>query len=290
MRATAELLGDLYGMDISLGSIAASSARLSEALEPVAASIQAAVQCQPYVWVDETSWREGAARGWLWVAVSPLATCFRIDRSRSQAALQQLIGAGYRGLVHSDRASAYHVLPEWQRQLCWAHIVRNLQGLVDHQHAESHWAAWMLEQAQVLFTLWHAKQSGFFDQLALQQALIAVRLALHDLLRRGAERPWTKLQALCQDLLRHWDGLWMFSRVEGMEPTNNRAERALRPAVVWRKSCYGTQSASGSRFVERMLSVQATCRQQGRNLFAFLTAAVQAAWAKQPAPLIFSTP
>jgi transposase len=104
-----------------------------------------------------------------------------------------------------------------------------------------------------------------------------VRLALHDLLRHGAASEWAKLQATSQDLLRHWDALWTFSRIAGLEPTNNVAERALRPAVIWRKSCYGTQSALGSRFVERMLSVRATCAQQGRNLFALLTDALYAA-------------
>jgi transposase len=290
MRTTADVLADVCGVAISLGGIAASCERVSAAVASIDVAIQTTVQTQPHLWVDETSWREASQRGWLWVAVSDVATCFRIERSRGQAALSHLIGADYGGVVHSDRASMYHALPDRQRQICWAHIRRNLQGLVDYQHAESIWAQRMLEQAQALFAAWHAYQSGFFDQIALQQALMPVRLALHDLLWRGADRPWPKLQAICQDLLRHWDALWSFSRVEGLEPTNNAAERALRPAVVWRKSCYGTQSASGSRFVERMLSVQATCAQQGRNLFTFLTAAVRAAWAGQPAPSIFCTP
>ena len=114
-----------------------------------------------------------------------------------------------------------------------------------------------------------------------------VLLALHELLQHGTASAWTKLQATCKALLRHWDALWTFSRIAGLEPTNNLAERALRPAVIWRKSCYGTQSELGSRFVERMLSVRATCAQQGRNLFALLTDAVRAAWAGQPAPSLF---
>jgi transposase len=174
--------------------------------------------------------------------------------------------------------------------LCWAHLIRNLQGLIDQQHAESIWAQRLLEWTRDIFTAWQAYRSGLYDQIALQQALLPVRLALHDLLLAGAQRPWTKLQAFCQDLLTHWDGLWTFVRVEGLEPTNNAAEQALRPAVIWRKSCYGTQSGLGSRFVERMLSVRATCAQQGRNLFAFLTDAVRAAWLGQPAPSIFCTP
>jgi transposase len=162
--------------------------------------------------------------------------------------------------------------------------------LIDQQHAESVRAQGMLHLAQTLFAAWRWYRSGIFDQLALQQALIPVRLALHERLEAGQSCGWDKLQAFCRDLLTHWEALWTFSRVEGMEPTNNLAERALRPAVVWRKSCFGTQSALGSRFVERILSVRATCAQQGRNLFAFLTDVVRAAWASQPAPSIFCTP
>jgi transposase len=106
-------------------------------------------------------------------------------------------------------------------------------------------------------------------------------------LRHGAASEWTTLQATCQDLSRHWDALWTFRRMASLEPTNKLAERGLRPAESWRKSCYDTQSALGSRFVERMLSVRATCAQQGRNLLALLTDAVRAAWAGQPAPSIF---
>lgn len=290
MRTTAALLAAVCGVDVSVGSIAASCVRVSAAIAPVDAAIQTHIRCQAYLWIDETGWREGTQRGWLWVAASRQATCFRIDPSRGQAMLSRLIGADYRGIVHSDRASAYHALPDYQRQLCWAHLLRNLQGLIDQQHAESIWAQRMLDQAHRLFALWHAYRSGWFDHIALHQALLPIRLAFHDLLQTGMTRAWSKLQAFCRDLLTHWDALWMFSRVEGLEPTNNTAERALRPAVVWRKSCYGTQSAGGSRFVERMLSVQATCVQQGRNLFAFLTEALRAARAGQSAPAIFGTP
>jgi transposase len=90
-------------------------------------------------------------------------------------------------------------------------------------------------------------------------------------------------------LLTWWDALWTFVTHPGVEPTNNAAERALRPAVIWRKQCFGTQSDAGSRFVEWILSVVTTCRQQGRNVWEVLTAAVRAAWAGQPAPSLLPT-
>ena len=95
---------------------------------------------------------------------------------------------------------------------------------------------------------------------------------------------WPKIATLSTELLAHWDALWTFSRVAGVEPTNTAAERALRPAVLWRKGCFGSRSEAGCRFVERMLSVRATCASQGQALFAFLTQAVHAAWTGAPAP------
>ncbi len=289
-RETAAFLAEVSGITISQGSIVMSCTRLSTALEGVDAAIQSAVQHQAHLHVDETSWREQQQRGWLWVAVSPIATCFRIDARRSRHALQRLIGDTYPGIVHSDRGSAYHAVPNTHRQLCWAHLMRNLQGLVDHGHADSWWAHRMLVQARAVFTAWHAYRCTLFDRPALQQALLPVRLALAELLQHSAMAVWTKLRKFARDLQRHWDALWTFSRVEGVEPTNNVAERALRPAVLWRKQCFGTQSATGSRFVERLLSVRATCAQQGRNLFAFLTEAVMAAWRDRPAPLLVPIP
>ncbi len=148
----------------------------------------------------------------------------------------------------------------------------------------------MLEETHTLFAAWQAYQNGFFDRVALQMAVLPVRVGLQQLLERSATSPWPKRSRFARDVTRHWDALWWFSRVEGVEPTNNGAERALRPAVLWRKSCFGTQSAGGSHFVERMLSVVATCRQQGHNLFAFLTEAVHAAWTGQPAPVLVPAP
>ncbi len=289
-RETVAFLAEVTGVDVSTGRIMRSCARVSAAVAPVDVAIQGAVAHQPILHVDETGWHEGGQRGWLWVAVSPAATCFRIDRSRSRHALRRLIGEAYGGLVHADRGSAYTALPTQQRQVCWAHLVRNLQGLVDQGHAESRWAQHMLVEARALFAAWHAYQGGFFDQVALQMALIPVRVALADLLAIRAIAPWSKLRKLARELGRSWDALWWFSRVAGVEPTNSVAERALRPAVLWRKGCFGTQSALGSRFVERILSVGATCRQQGRNLLTFLTQSVGAAWAGQPAPSLLPAP
>src|SRR6266508_2470139 len=264
--------------------------RVSEALAPVDAAIQQAVQMQPHVNVDETSWPSETRTGWLWVAVSAVAVCFRICTGRGQDQLRALLGASYRGIVSSDRLSAYKLLPNGQRQLCWSHLIRNLLGVQERYADESGWAQRMLNQSDALFFAWHAYKAGWYDQVALQQALIPVRLAMQELLRAGVDSPYLKIAGLSRELLAQWEALWTFSRVEGVEPTNNAAERALRPAVLWRKGCFGSRSAEGCRFVERLLSVRATCAQQERPLFAFVTAAVRAAWAGQEAPTLIPAP
>lgn len=285
-----EFLADVCGLPIASASIVRGCERVSAALDPIDTAIQKAIQTQPHVNVDETSWPSETRKGWLWVAVSAVAVCFRICTGRGQNELRALLGDSYRGIVSSDRLSAYKLLPNEQRQLCWSHLVRNLLGLQERYDDESGWAQQMLEQTEHLFFAWHAYKDGWYDQVALQQALLAVRLAMQERLRAGVSSPHPQIAGLSRELLSQWEALWTFSRVEGVEPTNNAAERALRPAVLWRKGCFGSRSADGCRFVERLLSVRATCVQQERALFAFVTTAVQAAWANQPAPPLVSSP
>lgn len=285
-REVAGVLDDVFGLSISLGSVARGCARVSAALEPIDAAIQGSVQQAEVVNVDETSWKEQGKRCWLWTATTAVATAFRIAPGRGQVWLKSLLGDDFDGIVGSDRMKAYNVLPDGQRQLCWAHLVRNLRALAEYGHPDSGWAQRALVEVDALFVAWDGFRDGSSDRAGLQAALIPVQTALREVLEEGQTIPWHRVVGLSKELLSHWEALWTFVSVPGVEPTNNAAERALRPAVLWRKGCFGTQSAQGSRFVERMLSVTMTCRQQGRDLFAFLVDAVSAAWAGQPAPVL----
>ena len=285
-----EFFGDVCQLPLGSASIVRGCERVSAALAPIDAAIHEAVQMQPHVNVDETSWPTETRKGWLWVAVSAVAVCFRICSGRGQEELRALLGAFYRGIVTSDRLSAYKLLPNGQRQLCWAHLIRNLLGLQERYADESGWAEQMLRQSEALFFAWHAYKDGWYDQVALQQALLPIRLAMQQLLRAGMDSRYSKIASLSRELLAQWEALWTFSQVEGVEPTNNAAERALRPAVLWRKGSFGSRSAEGCRFVERLLSVRATCQQQERAMFAYLTAAVAAAWAGCQAPTLIGAP
>ena len=286
----ADLLADVFYLPLSSASIVTSCERVSEALAPVDRAIQAVVQAAPHLNADETTWPTQTRKGWLWVAVCALATCFRIHRSRSGPALRHLLGDAYRGIVGSDRWAVYKQFPDGQRQICWAHLVRNLVGLMERYAEETRWPQHLLDLVDDMFIAWHLYKEGWLDQVGLQQALIPVRLAMHERVMEGTTSSYPKIAGLSRELMAHWEALFTFSRVEGVEPTNNAAERALRHAVLWRKGCFGSRSEAGCRFAERMLSVHATCAQQNRSLFAFVTEAVQAAWAGSPAPILVTPP
>ncbi len=280
----------MWNLPVSAASIVTGCARTSDALAPVDAAIQAVVQAAPHVNADETSWPTETRKGWLWVAVGAIATCFRIHHRRSGPALRHLLGEAYRGIVGSDRYVVYDAFADQHRQLCWAHLVRNLRGLLDAYADETRWAQHLLELTDDLFLAWNLYTGGWIDQVALQQALIPIRIAMRTQLQDGVASPYPKIVGFSRELLGHWDALWTFSRVEGIEPTNNAAEQAVRHAVLWRKGSFGSRSEAGCRFVERMLSVHATCRQQERSLVAVVTEAIQAHWSHTPPPVLVALP
>jgi transposase len=146
-----------------------------------------------------------------------------------------------------------------------------------------------MELSRVVFRLWHLYREGTIDRRTLQDVMAPIQAAFHELLVRGARR-CDAPEALCQELLAHEEALWTFVREERVEPTNNAAEQALRGAVLWRKSCFGAHSAEGNHFVERILTVSASCRKQQRHLLTFVTEAIAAHWAGRPAPTLLSTP
>ena len=129
---------------------------------------------------------------------------------------------------------------------------------------------------------WVNYRDGTISRAALQRRLAPVRRTVERLLARGIQSGNRSLVGMCRELYEHRTWLWAFVRQPGVEPTNNASERALRHAVIWRKLSFGTQSAGGSRFVETMLTIIETCRQQRRNVFQFVTAAVQAHLAQHP--------
>src|SRR5712692_8149159 len=276
-REVRQLLQELWAVRVSLGAVVREEQAQSAALAPVVEEARAAVQQVAVVNMDETGWRQAKQRAWLWTAGTAPLTVFWIDRARSGAAVEALLGPGFLGVVGSDRWSAYSRFPAERRALCHAHLKRDFQALVDRGGEAEPIGRWGLAEIERLFALWHRFRAGECDRKELRRRLIPLQARLGRLLRRGQESPDRKAAGLCRELTKWWAALWTFARVERVEPTNNRSERMLRPAVLWRKGSFGCDSEAGSRFAERMLTVAATCRQRGRGLLAFLVAAGEAA-------------
>lgn len=284
-RTVPRLLADLFGLPLSLGSVVALQQTGSAALAPVYTAIHTAVQQQDRCNIDETGWKEAGKRRWLWTMVTTVATFFAVLTSRDGPGLRHLLGTTYRGIAASDRHRPYLALTPERHQLCWSHLIRNFQALVDRGGREAVWGTSFLEVSRLVFRLWHLFREGTIERAMLQAAMAPLQQVMHSLLVQGARR-CDAPEAMCQELLTHEAALWTFVREEGVEPTNNAAEQALRGAVLWRKGCFGAQSAEGNRFVERILSVSATCRKQQRHLLTFVTEAIEAYWAGRPAPIL----
>jgi len=285
-RDTQELLGDVLGGELSLGALSALEGRTAEVLAAPYAAVQAAVAAAPAVNADETSWREGNRKAWLWTATTPALSLFRIDPSRSRAAFERLLPPVAPGArtVTSDRYRAYMHLRGDEHQLCWSHLIRDFTALAELKDGGQATGAAALVVADELFDHWHAFRRGEIDRATFQQRLRPPQARLCRLLRRARDSGHWKGAGLARDLLRHWPSLWTFARVEGVEPTNNAAERAVRPGVLWRKGSFGNQGASGRTFAERLLTVAVSLRLQGLSVFAYLQAAVRAGRAGEAAP------
>lgn len=288
-RETQELVAEVFGEVLSLGTFSALEVATATALAEPYEAVQAAVAAAPAVNADETSWREGNQKAWLWLAATPTLALFRIDPSRSRAAFERLLPPVPPGTrtVTSDRHRAYWHLRGDEHQLCWSHLIRDFTALAELADAVGAGiGAGALAAAEELFTHWHAFRSGTIDRRTLQQRLRPVQARLCRLLRRARDSGHWKAAGVARDLLRQWPSLWTFARVAGVEPTNNAAERAVRPAVLWRKQSFGNQGESGRRFVERLLTVVGSLRLQGRHVLDYLEQAVRAARQGEAAPAL----
>jgi transposase len=289
-REVGQLLHDLWAVRVSLGAVVRQEQAQSAALAPIVEKAHAVVQQAAVVNVDETGWRQAQGRAWLWTVVTAHLTVFQIHQRRGGAAIEALLGDRFVGVVGSDRWSAYSRFPAERRALCYAHLKRDFQALVDRGGEAEPIGRWGLAEIERLFAVWHGFRAGEFGREELWRRLIPLQARMGRLLRRGQENPDRKAAALCRELTKWWAALWTFARVEGVEPTNNASERALRPAVLWRKGSFGSASAAGCRFAERLLTVAATCRQQGRPLLDFLVAAGEADLLRTGAPSLLPAP
>jgi transposase len=275
-RGVEEVVATVFGVPVALGTVAAVEQEVSAALAPAHAEAARAVRQAPAKNADETGWKQAGKLCWLWTAVTAGAAFFLIHARRSAAGLTALLGETVDGIVTSDRWGAYGRLEVYRRQVCWAHLVRDFQGLVDRGGPGQALGEELLGFAEDVFHLWYRVRDGTLRRSSLRTYLDGQRPWLRELLRRGAASRCAKAAALCRNLLELEPALWTFVRVEGVEPTNNAAERALRPAVLWRRRSFGCHSEAGCRFVERMLTAVQTLRLQEREVIDYLVEAIAA--------------
>jgi transposase len=282
-RMTQTFCADVFGVPVCAGQVCASEAETAAATDAVVKELRDYVRCRPAN-ADETGWRQNRRRGWLWVVATQAVTVFTIALSRAAVVAQGLIDPSAGQVVTTDRYKGYLWLPLRQRQVCWAHLIRDFQAMVDRASEGSPIGEELLCCAQDLFTWWYRVRDGTLTRSTLRRYVAGLRPWVRSQLEAGAACGCAKTAGTCQEMLSLEPAFWTFVRVEGIEPTNNAAERALRHAVQWRKLCYGTDSEGGSHFVANILTVVATCRQQGHNVLEYLAGCCRATLGGEPPP------
>ena len=283
-RGIEEFVETVFGTPIALGSVSNLEQEMSAALVEAHADAQHAVQEAAAKNVDETGWKQAGGKRWLWGAATNLVVCFVIVPTRGAAGLAALLGTKIKGIVCSDRFSVYGQLKLGRRQVCWAHLKRDFQKLVDRGGDADYPGEMGLNAVDMIFDLWHQFRGGGLNREQLQRKIAPVRQTLRLVLESGCAGNDAKAAAFCENVLDIEAALWTFTRHDGIEPTNNHIERLLRPGVLWRKNAFGCHSEAGCRFVERILTVVQTLRLQKRPVLEFLDQSLLAQRQTQKAP------
>lgn len=276
-RAIEGLVEDFFEVPIALGSIANLEQATSEAIEEPVEEVARAIREQPVVHSDETGWFERSKNAWLWAVVCSHMARFLIRTSKGAKVAKELLGAAFAGILVSDRSNAYSWVDVERRQICWAHLLRQFRGFQDHGPEAKVIGRALELLAETMFHAWHRVRDGTSTRAAFQELIEPLREKVVARLREGEACPVRAVAGRCREILVVEPGLWTFAYVAGVEPTNNAGELRIRHGVMWRKTSFGTDSPSGSRFVERILTVVTTLRMQRRNVLDYVTAACEAA-------------
>jgi transposase len=288
-RLVRDALSDMLGVRLSLGAIAKREQEMSEALSEAVAQAEQYVRDQDAANLDETGWYEGKAggrhqRAWLWLAATSLVAVFRIASSRSSEVAKALLGEDFAGFLTTDRWSAYNWYDTALRQLCWSHLTRDFQGFVDRGGEGAPIGQALLRERNRMFKWWHRVREGTLARAEFEHRMRKVERNVGRLLRQAVVCAEEKTASMAAKILQLEEALWTFVQVEGLEPTNNFAERLIRPCVMYRKTSFGTQSPEGSRFVERILTAVTTLDLQQRNVLEYLTELLRAQRRGLPMP------
>lgn len=283
-RKVQRLLDELLGLPVSLGTLSNAEDHVSEALAQPVDEAKEHIKNRSFAHLDETSHKRAGDRGWLWVAVTATISVFIIRTSRGGKVARELLGEWFNGILISDRWSGYSWFPPHLRQLCWAHLLRDFTKISERSGQSGRVGEDLLAYTWRMFHIWHKIRDGTMDRKHLVPCMKPIQVGIESALERGAVCGNAKTEGTCKKILALKQALWTFVTIEGIEPTNNVAERTIRPYVLWRKISFGAQSERGERFMERILTVSATCQQQSRSVLEFVTHAVTNHFLSIPAP------
>jgi transposase len=289
-REAARLLGDLCGLQISTASVETLVKQASDALEDAYVEVLGAVDHSAVRGADETSWQRAGQTHWLSVATAEAAALFQLSDRRDRDSAKALLGDDPAGVIVCDRYAVYLFIDDSKRQLCLAHVLRDFIALGERGGAPGRLGRKLTRQLGEVFATLNAPGRDRSDLATLAADTQPARDRISELLAQGARSRDPKTSRFCAGLLAHQTALWTFTRLPGVPATNNASERALRHAVMWRKTSYGTQTDHGDRLVERLLTMRETCRLQGRRLHQYLTTAITAHLHSQPIPALLAPP
>ncbi len=282
-RQASALLGEVLGIRISLGALSEAEERASTAVAPAVDEAISFVRSQPLKHTDATGWSHGGQPRGLWTITTSLVTVFLIVADGTQQTVRSVLGR-VRGWLVSDRAKQFLFWAMSKRQICWAHLIRKFTSFTDRAGAAGAIGRELRQLAELLFHYWHRVRDGTMSRAEFRRNVAPIRVRVEELLRRGQRLRVRGVSGSCADILEHQPALWAFVDHKGIEPTNNLAERDLRPFVLWRKRSYGSQSERGERYAERIMTVVHTLRKQQRPVLDYLHAACAAALNNEPPP------
>lgn len=283
-RQVEEVFEDVLGVPISVGTVSNLEKEASAALATVHQEAAQHVRESATKNLDETGWKKKGEKCWLWACATAAVAFFVIHPSRGKEGFKALMGRVLKGIFSSDRWHTYAARIRRARQVCWSHLQRDFQKLVERGGESKSIGERAKEIASDLFLAWKDFKTGGIDRETLAKCLQPVQSEFESLMREGIRAAHQGTATFCQNLLDLGPALWTFIRVEGVEPTNNHAERVLRRAVIWRKRSFGADSEDGCRFVERVMTAVISRRLQKLPVLQFLEAAIRAHRSGQPAP------
>jgi transposase len=267
-RKALAMMNQVFSVPMSLGGLSNCEAQLVNALELPYKEVAQHVRVQQAAHADETGWPRGnRQKGWLWTLCCSTAAFFMVHTHRGQDAAQKLLGT-FAGILHCDRWSGYNCFGGL-RQLCWAHLKRDFQALSECKGPMGRVGSELFHLAKHILYLRKRVRDGTLTWQTFQRRMEPLMKRTEKLLARGANCGQS-LSGRCRRILNSKQHLWTFVQDARVEPTNNLAERIVRQGVLWRKGSFGTQSERGGHYVERILTVCATCRLQGRSVIEYL--------------------